>query len=767
MIRVIATVLNLRLNAPRLKIATFSGTLRLSAFFKSSIQFSFSCDASSLMLEKYGQLLDSCCTHKDLVRARLIHAHIVIQNFEQHSFLSSKLVFVYSACGKTTVARLVFDRLLKPSTFACNSMIRGYVNNGLNQEALDFFYQRREAGFRPDTYTYSSIIKACASLPDHEHGRNVHELVKESGLDADVYVCNALISMYSKFHCASEAVQIFDRMSERDMVSWNSVIACYIQNDLDEAAVVALKEMMKEGFRPDQVTIISILSDCSYATGRELHSYVLTSGFGSTVVIANSLISMYGKCGKLKEAQGIFGTLVQPDRVTWNALIASYSRNGQYEESLRLLRDMRTAGMHVDEVTYSGIISAFSQNDHPQDALRIFLQMLNAGLKPDAVAIASVLPALSDVQSLDCCKEIHGYSHRNSVESDKRVRNALVSVYSQCGSVKSAENVFSRISNKDVISWSSMIVGYTQNGCLNEAIKVFRNMCQSNTKPNPITITSILSACARVSSLKHGKEIHSWSLKQGFHVHTFVGSALIDMYAKCGRINSSRTVFNKMPEKNLVSWNVMIAGYAVHGQGGNALKLFKMVEHPDEVSFLAALSACSHGGLVEDGIDIFNEMKILKITPRQDHYACLVDILGRAGRLDEALAMIKDMPVESNINIWGALLGACRVYHNLELGIYSGKQMLESGCNDSGLHVLLSNIFADFGKWEDVETIRKSMKDRGLKKKVGCSWIGVDNQVHSFVARDRAHPEWEIVYQVSRDLNNQINEFTWPSHASS
>ncbi|CAN6443684.1 unnamed protein product [Victoria cruziana] len=764
MIRVIATVLSP--NAATLKIATLSGTSSVFAFFNSSITSNFNCSTSWRLptIEKYGQMLDSCCIDKYLVRARLVHAHIVIHNFQQDSFLSSKLVFVYAACGEVAVARLVFDGLIKPSTFACNSMIRGYVNNGLHQKALDFFHHMREAGFRPDSYTYSSILKACASLPDHEHGRNVHELVKKSRLDTDIYVSNALISMYSNFQCVPEAVQIFDRMSDRDMVSWNSIIACYVQNDLDEGAVVALKEMMKVGFRPDQVTIITILSVCSYATGRELHGYVLTNGFGSTVVVANSLISMYGKCGKLAEAQGIFGTLVHPDRVTWNAFVASSARNGRYEESLSLLRDMKDAGMRADEITYSGIISAFSQNNQPQDALEIFLQMLNAGLKPDAVAIASVLPALSNMQILDYCKEIHGYSYRNNVESDKRVKNALVSVYSQCGSVKCAENAFSRISNKDVISWSSMIVGYTQNGCLDEAIKVFRNMCKSNAKPNPITITSILSACAGVSSLKQGKEIHSWALKQGLHVHTFVGSALVDMYAKCGRINSSRTAFDKIPEKNLVSWNVMIAGYAVHGQGVNALKLFKMVEHPDEVTFLAALSACSHAGLVEDGIEIFNEMSILKMKPREDHYACLVDILGRAGRLDEALAIIKDIPVESNISIWGALLGACRIYHNLDIGIHTGKQMLDLGCNNSGLHVLLSNIFADSGKWEAVETIRKSMKDRGMKKKVGCSWIEVNNQVHSFGARDRTHPEWENVCQVTSDLNNQISELTWTSH---
>ncbi|XP_058095537.1 pentatricopeptide repeat-containing protein At5g16860-like [Magnolia sinica] len=706
-------------------------------------------------IESYGRWLETCVLQENLILGKLIHAKIVTNGLEKDSFLATKLIGFYSGCRNLPIAETIFNRVACCNVFLMNAMIRGYSVNGLYQQALDFFYQKKEEGLEPDAYTFSFLSKACGSLSDIQKGREIRNLVLESGLESDVFVSNSLIAMYAKCGSLSDGIHVFERMPRRDIVSWNSIISAYVQNGFGQEAMVKVRELVESGLRPDNVTIVSTLMICSSdATCRELHGYVIRNGFESTSVVCNSLISVYGKCGRIKEAQCLFGNSIRPDKVAWNAMISSYAQNGYFRESIQLLREMKLAGFDLDVITYSGIISSLSQNGQLDEAMRIFEEMLSLELKPDVIAIASILPAVSDLQYFDYGKEIHGYSYRNGLESDRRVRNALISVYSKCGSIQNARHVFSEINNRDVISWSSMVVGYVQNGCFNEALDTFREMIRTETEPNPITITSILSACAGISSLRQGKEIHLWALKNAYEGQTFVGSALIDMYAKCGRIGDSRGVFDLMTDKNLVTWNSMIRGYAIHGLAKNALEIFRRLEEPDQISFIAALSACSHGGLVDEGIEIFHTMDGFGVSPGEGHYACMVDILGRAGRLDQTLDLIRSMPKEASADIWGALLGACKTHSNLDIGTYAGERIIELGCGNPGYYVLLSNILADFGRWEDVEVMRKLMKERGVKKEIGCSWIEVDRRVQCFVARERTqHPEWGILFLVLRGLN--------------
>lgn len=642
--------------------------------------------------------------------------------------------------------------------FLLNAMIRAYSSNDLNQVAIDLFHRKRREGIEPDSYTFSCVLKACATLPDLCRGKELHKLAVESGFESDVFVSNSLISMYAKCGSLESGVDVFDRMPQRDIVSWNSMISAYALNGSDLEAADKVREMFRWGFEPDQVTIISLMTTGSTSEViSEVHGYVLRRGFEPVSVIWNALASAYGKCGGVREARRIFDSSIQKDEVTWNALISTYAQNGLFEESMQLLTDMRLSGFDVDVVTYSGIISSFSQDDLSDEAVVVFKELLNVGLRPDVIAIVSILPAISGIRCLAYCKEVHAYSYREGLESDRRVRNALVSAYSIFGSIQSAERVFEAIRDRDVISWSSMVTGYAQNQYFAEALDTFRQMIGAEIEPNPITITSILSACAGVSALRLGKELHLWALKNSFNGQSFVGSALVDMYAKCGRIKDSRKVFDLMADKNLVAYNVMIGGYAVHGLVEDALRVFRMLEEPDEVSFITALSACRHGGLVEEGIEIFNSMKALKVRPREGHYSCIVDLLARCGLIEQALDLVKTMPMKASIEIWGTLLGACKVHSNLNIGMYTGSRILESGSDNSGYYVLLSNILADFGRWDDVEVMRKLMREKGVKKGAGCSWIEVNKRVHSFVVKERAqHPEWESLFWLLSVLNEQM-----------
>ncbi|XP_010925611.1 pentatricopeptide repeat-containing protein At5g16860-like [Elaeis guineensis] len=708
-------------------------------------------------------LLESCILDKNLLLGSQLHSRIVIAGLVNDSLFATKLITLYSLCGDLSSAEAIFARFPGCNVFLLNAMIRGYSSNGLNQEAVDLFHRKRREGIEPDSYTFSCVLKACASLPDLCQGKELHKMAVESGFESDVFVSNSLISMYAKCGSLESGADVFDRMPQRDIVSWNSIISAYALNGSDLGAAEKVREMFRCGFQPDQVTIISLLITGSTSEViSEVHGYVLRRGFESISMIRNALVSAYGKCGGVREARRIFDSSTQKDKVTWNALISTYAQNGLFEESMQLLRDMRLAGFDVDVITYSGIISSFSQDDLSDEAVVVFKELLNVGLRPDVIAIASILPAISSIRCFGYCKEIHAYSYREGLESDRRVRNALVSAYCIYGSIQSAERVFEAIRDRDVISWSSMVTGYVQNQHFVEALDTFRQMIGAEIEPNPITITSILSACAGVSGLRLGKELHLWALKNSFDGQSFVGSALVDMYAKCGRIKDSRRVFDLMADKNLVTYNVMIGGYAVHGLVEDALRIFRMLEEPDEVSFITALSACRHGGLVEEGIEIFNSMKALKVSPKEGHYSCMVDLLARCGLIEQALDLVKTMPMKASTEVWGTLLGACKVHSNLNIGMYTGARILESGSDNSGYYVLLSNILADFGRWDGVEVMRKLMTEKGVKKGAGCSWIEVNKRVHSFVAKERAqHPEWESLFWLLSVLNEQMRAMSF------
>ncbi|MQL97895.1 hypothetical protein Taro_030597 [Colocasia esculenta] len=705
------------------------------------------------------RLLETCIGDKDLAVGARVHATIVTAGLQGDSFLAAKLVSLYSLCANPSTAAAILDGFAGCNVFLLNAAIRGNIGNGLYQRAIAVFDRKRRGGVVPDSSTFSCVAKACAFLSDLRRGRQLHGLAVASGLGEDLFVSNSLICMYAKCGSLAAGIQVFDKMHQRDAISWNSIISAHAQGGFDGGALVKVREMAGNGgLSPDDVTLVSALAVCFSAESvEEVHGYAIRNAFESTPTVSNALISAYGKCGRVGEARRVFNTSILRDKVSWNALISCYAQNGFFEESMQLLQDMRASGLDADVITYSGVISSLAQNDKPHQAMQIFKELLEVGLIPDAITIASILPAISDLPGVRLCREMHAYSYRHRMESDRRVKNALVSVYSKCGLIQNAYLVFERIEDRDVISWSSIVAGYAQNGCCNESLVVFGQMVRAEIEPNPISITSVLAACSGVSGLRQGREVHLWAIKHAFDGQTYVGSALIDMYAKCGRIVNSRRVFDLMKERNLVTWNAMIGGYAFHGLGEEAIKIFRSLDGPDEVSFIATLSACSHGGLVKEGIEIFNSMKDFKVNPREEHYACMVDILGRSGKLDRAMELVRAMPVKANSEIWGSLLGACKTHCNLGMGIYSGTQIIGNGSISSGYYVTLSNILAEFGRWSDVEATRELMNKKGVKKGIACSWIEVDKEVYHFVAKDRVqHPEWGRLLGILSSLSEQM-----------
>jgi len=328
------------------------------------------------------------------------------------------------------------------------------------------------------------------------------------------------------------------------------------------------------------------------------------------------------------------------------------------------------------------------------------------------------------------------------------------------------------MSERNVVSWNALIAGYTQNNNGEDALKLYSQMQGIGMKPSAFTFSSILSACASLAVMEQGKWVHAHIIKTGCKLDVFVGNALVDMYGKCGCIEDARQVFDRLPRRDVVSWNAMITVCAQHGHGKEAVRLFENMQlaglNPNRITILCVLSACSHAGLVNEGRFYFDSMNSKHgITPTADHYACIVDILGRAGHINEAEDLINRMPIEPTAGIWGALLGACRVHGNMDVGKRAAECLFELEPHDAGPRVLLSNIYAAAGRWDDAAKVRKMMKESGVKKEPGCSWVEVENTVHTFVVNDRSHPLTEKIYAMLKDLNGKMKEAGYVVEANS
>eukprot|EP01018_Ginkgo_biloba_P019690 Gb_04886 [translate_table: standard] len=675
----------------------------------------------------FASMLQACTTIEEL---KHVHAHMLATGFDENMFLVTKLVSMYTVFCRMDYARLLFDRICNPDVFLWNVMIRGYATNGLYEETLTLYNRMRRAGVQPDNFTFPFVLKACTGLSALQEGKEIHDHIVKSGFESNVFVGNSLVAMYAKCGNVEVARHMFDKMSPRNVVSWSSIIAGYAQSGEPNGALTLFHGMQLAGVSPDPVTVVGLLQACAQLAdpqwGKLMHGYIIKSGFDSDVFVGNSLIDMYGKRGNAKAARQLFDRMSERNVVSWSTMLAGYAHSG-----------------------------------HASEAWTLFHQMRGVDMIPNSVTMVAVLQACAQVTALQQGKWIHGYVIRNRFESDVFVGNSLIDMYAACQNIDNARKVFDKMSKRNVISWNSMIVGYTQSGHADEAFSLFNQMQLVDTKPDSVTMVSVLPACAHLGTLQNGKWMHGYIIKSGFEPDVSIANSLIDMYAKCGYIDIARYLFDKMSKRDLVSWNVIIAGYGMHGHGQESLALFFQMQQtgmePNHITFVCVLSACSHAGLVNEGWQYFDCMiQDYHITPRVEHYTCMVDLLGRAGHLDEAEEFIEKMPLEPGASVWGALLGACRIHCNIELGEHVAAHLFDLDPELAGFYALLSNIYAAAGKWDDVAKVRTIMKDRKVKKPPGCSFIQVNNRVHAFYVEDRSHPQSDKIYATLETLVGQM-----------
>ncbi|KAH9542357.1 hypothetical protein CY35_13G001100 [Sphagnum magellanicum] len=616
--------------------------------------------------------------------------------------------------------------------FSWNRRLARYVKAGQHEKTIELYQEMQQKGMSPDNFTFVPVLNACASLRALEAGKKVHEEIIQSGCEADVFVGNSLVDMYSKCGSIEDACKVFNNMPSRDVVTWNAMILGHVKCGQGQKALELFHQMQQKGVQPTPVTLTGVLNACAsmfaLQEGRCTHEQIIESGWESDVFVGSSLVDMYAKRGSMEDAERVFNKMLSRNVVTWNTMILGYVKCGQGSKALELFQQMQQEGVQSDPVTFVGVLNACASMVALEEGRHAHEQIIQSGYESVAV-----------------------------------VGNSLIDMYAKCGSIEDAKRVFNKLPSRDVVSWNVMIFGHVKYGQGQKARELFRQMQEEGVQPTPSTVVGVLNACASVVALDEGRRAHDWVIKSGWDLNVFVGNSLIDMYAKCGSLEDALKVFNKMPSRDVVTWNAMIVGYAIHGLGKEALKQFEQMREegvqPDDTTFVCLLSACSHSGLVDEGLRFYSSMStVYMISANFQHYTCMVDLLGRAGRLHEAENMVLAMPYKPQVAAWMALLGACRIHGNVEMGKRAAKQVLELEPENAAGYVLLSNLYTATGNRDLSENIEQQRKERSVKKHRGHTWIEVDNEVHTFVVDDQHHPQMIEIHAELKRLSGLMHD---------
>ncbi|CAO2826146.1 unnamed protein product [Amaranthus hypochondriacus] len=641
-------------------------------------------------------LFPSICKLENVRICRSIHGFVARRDFRSKVY--NGLIDMYSKCGFVEDARLVFDRLQGRDHVSWGSMMAGYAHNGCFYEVLELFDELRSKNVVMNKVSIVSSSVAASELRDLERGKEIHKCAMQCFIDSDVIVATSLMTMYVKCGELENSNQVFRGLKEKDLVAWSAIIAAHAQSGFPTKAASLFCEMVQEKLKPNSVTLLSMFPACaefsSAKPGKSIHCYCLKSGMDSEITVRNGLISMYAKRELFNQAMAIFHRMPSKNVVSWNSLISGFAQNGD----------------------------AFQ-------VMKMFHELLSSCLRPDSETMVGVIPACALSQDLENGMCVHALIIKCGFTSDCYIKNALVDMYAKCSRVCLAEKIFSENDYiKDEVSWNAIISGFVHNGMSKKALVAFCQMKSEGQRPSAISMVSVLPAAADLTALSVGMALHGCIIQMGFQSNTHVSNSLIDMYAKCGRFDCSDQYFDEMKNKDTVTWNTMLAGYAVHGHASCAVELFSQMQRDkvalDSVTFLSVLSACRHGGLVEEARSIFNSMHDeFHLEPKLEHYACMVDLLGRNALFTEIMNLIDIMPMEPDAAVWGALLGACRVHSNSDLAEIALNKLVKLEPGNPAHYVGLSNIYAQSGRWIEAKTMRLKLTDAGLNKLPGYSWV--------------------------------------------
>ncbi|XP_010275674.1 PREDICTED: pentatricopeptide repeat-containing protein At2g46050, mitochondrial [Nelumbo nucifera] len=582
-----------------------------------------------------------------------------------------------------------------------------------------------------------NISKVAAKLKFLPEGRQVHLHIVKLGYYHCQSLQNHLLSFYLRCKAFADANRLFDEMLERNVVSWNTMISGAVRCDpssqsSNNLSLFYFRKMLAERVEPNHITFIGLLRTCTelddIESGKQLHSFILKLRFNSNCFVNTALVDLYAKCTLVDDARRVFDNVLLRDLVCWNVMVSCYALNGKGEEAFGIFRLMQSEGVNGDDFTFT-----------------------------------SLLNACGILGSFPLGKQLHGFIYKMSFDLDVFVASALVDMYAKTGSMEDAHKTFDGMIIQNLVSWTTMIVGYGHHGDGKEAMKLLKRMIQEYFMPDELTYASILSSCANLAATCEIFQVHAHLLKRGFGGFLSIGNSLVNAYSKCGNIAGAFQSFNSILEPNLFTWTSMIGASAFHGLSREAIQLFETMlskgVRPDRIAFLGVLSACSHGGLVDEGFHYFTSMiRDYQISPDSEHYTCLVDLLGRAGHLDEAYNVLINMPNEPSCNVLGAFIGACKIHKNVGLAKWAAERLFKLEPDDPVNYTIMSNLYASVGHWIDVARTRKTMREKCGYKMPGCSWMEVGGEVHTFVSSDKSHHQAPELYAMLHMLLRVMKE---------
>ncbi|RAL37463.1 hypothetical protein DM860_000157 [Cuscuta australis] len=647
-----------------------------------------------------------------------LHSFSLKTGFFSYVTVPNSLMNMYCKSGEFYHALLIFNDLENPDIVSYNTMLSGFKNG---REALCFVHRMHSIGVCFDPVSYTSSLTHCTNQEMFMLGFQLHCCAVKFGLECDVFVGNSLLTMYLKSGKITDAERVFLEMPYKDLVSWNALLSGYVQEGSYAAEVISgFINMVKTGMKLDHISFTSAISACgqqrNLELGRQIHGQAIKRSYGTHVSVCNVLMAIYSKHGDPKDAKVLFQRMKERNVVSWTTILCACE-----EDSMSLFNEMQKSGVLPNDVTFVGLIHALTMNN-----------MVLEGFV------------------------VHGFCIKLNSLSESNVANCFVTMYSKFGFMEASKKVFEELDHKEIISWNSLISGYAQNGMHHEALRTF-SCAVMESRPNEYTFGSVLSAIASSESIsiKQGQKCHSSLIKLGLQTNQITSGALLDMYAKRGSISESLSVFHEIPNRTHVSWTAMISAHSRHGDYESVISLFEEMKangvDPDSITFLSVLTACGHKGKVDEGIEVFSSMtRVFSIEPSAEHYSCVVDMLGRAGRLKEAEEFVSRIPGGPWLSVLQSLLSCCRKYGNAEMAERVGEALIRLDPKHSGSYVTMSNVFAEKGEWGTVAEVRRWMRHRGVKKGVGFSWVDGDslNPLHRFSADDRSHPLSGEIYRM-------------------
>ncbi|GKU97454.1 hypothetical protein SLEP1_g10597 [Rubroshorea leprosula] len=683
----------------------------------------------------FAVVLKACVGLEDYDVGIQVHGYVIRVGFETNVVTGSALVDMYAKCKKLYDSLRLFHGMPEKNWISWSAVIAGCVQNDQFIKGLELFKEMLKEGIGVSQSIYASIFRSCAGLSAFRLGSQLHGHALKTDFGSDAIVGTATLDMYSKCGSMHDAQKVFNLLPIHNLQSFNAIIIGYTQNDQGFQALHLFRLLQKSALGFDEISLSGAFSACAmikgYNEGLQVHSLAVKSTLESNICVSNAMVDMYGKCGALAEACQVFYKMERRDAVSWNAIIAAYEQSG-----------------------------------HEEETLSHFVSMLRSGMEPDDFTYGSVLKACAGWQALNHGMEIHNRIIKSGMGLDWFVGTALIDMHCKCGMVEEAQKIHERIQQETVVSWNAMISGFLLRKRSEDAQRYFSWMLEVGVNPDNFTYATVLDTCANLATVGLGKQIHAHIIKLELQSDVYVSSTLVDMYSKCGNMLDARLMFDKAPKRDFVTWNAMICGYANHGLGEEALEIFEdmILENvlPNHATFVSVLRACAHIGLVEKGFHYFNKMSNdYGLDPQLEHYSCMVDIMGRAGQVTEALKLISEMPFQADAVIWRTLLSICKIQGNVEVAEKAASSLLQLEPQDSSAYILLSNIYAEAGMWNKVSDVRKIMRYNKLKKEPGCSWIEIKDEVHTFLVGDKAHPRCDEMYNTLCIL---VDEMKWAGY---